>query len=92
MGGDTKAGGGEACTSTAQSVPCPGIVEPSLNVTVPVGVPLPGAPAATVAVKVTDWPKTDGFADDVTEVVVASLVTVSVRTDDTLPVKLLSPP
>ena len=60
--------------------------------TVPVGVPLPGAAAATVAVKVTDWPKTEGFADDVTEVVVASLVTLWVRIDDTLPVKLPSPP
>ena len=74
------------------SVLLPRVVEPSLKVTVPVGVPLPGAPAETVAVKVTDWPKTEGFADDATEVVVASLVTVSVRTDDALPVKLLSPP
>ena len=57
-------------------VAVPRELEPSLKVTVPVGVPLPGAAAATVAVKVTDWPKTEGFADDVTEVVVASLVTV----------------
>ncbi len=73
-------------------VTLPSELEPSLKVTVPVGVPLPGAPAETVAVKVTDWPKTDGFADDVTEVPVASLVTVSVRIDDTMPVKLPSPP
>ena len=58
----------------------------------PVGVPLPGAAAATVAVKVTDWPKTEGFAADVTDVVVGSLVTVWVRTADELPVKLPSPP
>ena len=32
------------------------LVEPSMNVTVPVGVPLPGAAAFTVAVKVNDWP------------------------------------
>ena len=29
--------------------------------TEPVGVPLPGATAVTVAVKVTDWPKTEGL-------------------------------
>src|SRR5437016_2649901 len=42
------------------SVPVPRIVEPSLNVTVPAGVPKPGDGAVTVAVKVTDWPSTDG--------------------------------
>ena len=51
------------------SVPVPRVAPPSLNVTLPVGVPLPGAAAVTVAVKVTDWPKTEGFADDVTAVV-----------------------
>ena len=60
-------------------------VEPALlNVTVPVGTPLPGAFAATVAEKVTHWPYTDGFTDDVTEVVVASLVTVSTSSFDVL--------
>ena len=43
---------------------------PSLKVTVPVGVPLPGEVTLTVAVKVTDWPDTDGFAEDATVVVV----------------------
>ena len=38
------------------SVAEPNAVEPSMNVTDPVGVPLPGAAALTVAVKVTDWP------------------------------------
>ena len=33
--------------------------------TVPVGVPLPGDGRRTVAVKVTDWPKTEGLAEDV---------------------------
>ena len=51
------------------NVPVPSVVPPSLKVTLPVGVPLPGAAAVTVAVKVTDWPKTEGFADDVTAVV-----------------------
>jgi hypothetical protein len=39
---------------------------PSLNVTVPVGVP-----PATVAVNVTDWPEIDGFTLDASVVVVA---------------------
>src|SRR5262249_54009433 len=47
------------------SVPEPIGVPPSRNVTVPLGVPVPGDFAATVAVKVTLWPKTDGFDDDV---------------------------
>src|SRR2546430_16471575 len=34
---------------------------PSLTVTVPVGVPLPGALVVTVNVKVTAWPSADGF-------------------------------
>ena len=54
----------------------PSTVEPSMKMTVPVGVPLPGAVGLTVAVKVTDWPKTEGFADETTEVVVASCLTV----------------
>jgi hypothetical protein len=60
------------------SVPVPRVVEASLNVTVPVGVPAPGATALTVAVKVTDCPKTDGFADEVALVVVLAGVIVIV--------------
>ena len=48
-------------------VPVPIVVDPSLNVTVPVGVP---EVAVTVAVKVTDCPKADGFTDEVRAVVV----------------------
>jgi hypothetical protein len=44
-------------------VPVPIGEPPSRNVTVPVGVPDPGATALTVAVKVTDCPDTDGFAE-----------------------------
>ena len=44
-------------------VPVPMMVEPFLKVTVPVALPAPGAVAATVAVKVTDWPKTEGFVE-----------------------------
>src|SRR4029077_11880753 len=34
---------------------------PSLTVTLPVGVPLPGAFGATVNVKLTAWPTAEGF-------------------------------
>jgi hypothetical protein len=37
-----------------ESVTVPSVVEPFMNVTEPVGIPLLGAPALTVAVKVTD--------------------------------------
>src|SRR6478752_6681364 len=47
-------------------------VAPSRNVTVPVGVPDPGACAVTAAVNVTAPPCTDGLGDAVTVVVVAS--------------------
>ncbi len=42
----------------------------SKNWTDPVAVPAPGAVAATVAVKFTDWPKSEGFTEDVKIVVV----------------------
>jgi len=58
-------------------VPLPSVVDPSLNVTVPVGVPEPGAAAVTVAVNVTDCPKTDGLTDEVRGVVVEAWVTES---------------
>src|SRR5258707_4769823 len=45
---------------------------PSWNVTLPVGVPEPGATAATVAVKVTAWPGTAGLTDDARATVVAA--------------------
>ncbi len=41
------------------------VVPPSAKVMEPVGVPLK---EVTVAVKVTDWPKMEGLADDVNEV------------------------
>jgi hypothetical protein len=43
-------------------------VNPSLNVTVPVGVP---EPEEIVAVNVTDCPKLDGFKEEASEVEVA---------------------
>ena len=60
----------------------PSVVDPSLNRIVPVGVPDPGEVAVTVAVNVTDWPVTDGFAEDATAVVVAALFTVCVSVDE----------
>ncbi len=55
-----------------------------MKVTVPVGVPEPGASVVTVAHTVTDSPHTDGSGDAVTAVVVvaaAFTVTVAVPVD-----------
>ena len=73
------------------NVAVPSWAAPSENVTVPVGVPVPGGTGLTVAVKVTDCPTTDGFADDDTAVVVAILLTVWVSGAELLPTKLPSP-
>jgi hypothetical protein len=62
-----------------------------LNVTVPVGTPVPGLSTVTVAVNVTDSPNLDGFALDVSEVDVSALSTVCVSESE-LPLKLPSPP
>jgi hypothetical protein len=69
-------------------------VAPSLKITVPVGVPLPGADALTVAVNVTVWPDTLGFAEEDRAVEVLSIFTVCVSGDPvlSLPLKLLLPP
>ena len=60
----------------ADNVPVPRVTVPSRNVTVPDGLLAPGATTVTVAVKVTDWPKTDGFTEDATLTVLLSLLTV----------------
>src|SRR5437868_15219895 len=52
----------------------PRFTPPSWNCTVPLGVP---PETATVAVKLTLWPKNDGFSDDASEVVVAALFTLN---------------
>src|SRR5258707_3541594 len=52
------------------SVPVPMPVAPSENVTVPVGVGARSHAALTVAVKVTDCPNTEGFADELNTVFV----------------------
>ena len=76
----------------ASSVPVPSTVQPCLNVTVPAGVPEPGAKAVTVAVKVTLCPNTDGFTDDVTAVLVLAGFTVWLRALDVLLLKFVSLP
>jgi len=47
--------------------------------------------SATVAVKVTDWPKTDVLADELTVVLVLALFTVSVKFAEVLVLKFVSP-
>lgn|ERR1041384_6697882 len=64
---------------------------PSLKITVPVGVPDPGATVLTVAVKVTDCPEHDGLADELRAVVVPALLTDCVKLVDVLVLKLPSP-
>ena len=51
---------------------------PSKNVTVPVGMPLPGKEAVTVDVKVITWPKTPGFSEEVMARVVSALFTTCI--------------
>ena len=48
-----------------------------LNWTLPLGVPVPGDTAVTVAVNVTDWPKTEGLDEDATLVLVDAWFTNS---------------
>ena len=60
-------------------MPVPIVVAPSLNVTLPVGVPTPGVATVSVADKVTVWPAVAGFGEPVGVLVaVAALVTVCV--------------
>jgi len=71
--------------------PVPNVVTPSLKVTVPVGVP---APAATVAVNVTDCPKTDGFTVEASVVVVlanGAVLTVWINAVEALALKSTLP-
>ena len=51
------------------------VVAPSVKVTVPPGVPTPGATAATVAVKVTVCPNTEGLTVELTAVLLLALLT-----------------
>src|SRR6516165_3610454 len=69
----------------------PRITFPSLKVTVPVGVPAPGATAASLAVKVTAWPVTAGLTDDPRVSVVAAGLTVTAAAAEVLAAKPLTP-
>jgi len=68
----------------------PSIVVPFLKVTVPVGVPEPGAGTVTAAVKVTGLPYIDGLDEETTNVLVLAFLTTRHRVLLLL-VKLSSP-
>src|SRR5690606_12023669 len=71
------------------SATVPSGVTPSRNCTLPVGLS-----TLTVAVKVTDWPSSEGFADDEREVVVAptgAALTTCVTTGEVLAPSSASP-
>jgi hypothetical protein len=72
------------------TVPVPIDVAPSRNVTIPVTVP--AVFAVTVAVNVTADPAIDGFADDVTAVVVVAGFTTKVVGPEVLDAYVVSPP
>jgi hypothetical protein len=67
-------------------VPVPSAVDPSWNVTVPVAVE-----GDIVAVKVTDWPKADGFSEEVRVVVVGAWLMTWLKVADVLTASLVSP-
>jgi len=75
----------------AGSVQLPITVAPSRKFTVPAGLPAPGAVTVTVAVNVTDWPKTDGFTEDARVVLVFALFTTWLTIALVLVLKLPSP-
>jgi hypothetical protein len=70
----------------------PMVVEPSLNVTVPVGVPEPGGNGLTVAVNVTAWLPPHGLREEVNNVFVAALLISWTSVGETPPEKFASPP
>ncbi len=66
-------------------------MSPSRNVTVPAGVPEPGAVALTAAVTMIGWPKTLGFGEALTVTVGTSSCTICVNGEEVFALKLLSP-
>jgi hypothetical protein len=62
-----------------------------VKVIVPVGVPAPGATAATAALKVTDCPNTDGLTLEPKVITLLARFTVWLRLADALALKLASP-
>src|SRR2546426_536708 len=74
-------------------VPVPIEVEPSKKFTVPVGLAtavLPGAFTLTAAVRVTDWPDTEGLTALLSKVVVSALLTTWLTAAEVDPLKLVS--
>ena len=63
---------------------------PSLKVTVPVGVPLPGATAATLAVNTTACPNTVGLVELLNVVVLLSALTTWLSAEEVLVLKFAS--
>jgi hypothetical protein len=74
-----------------ESVAVPSNVDPLMNSTVPVGVPVPGLTATTLAVSVTAWPNTGEVGEDVRVEVVDACPTVTVVAVEVWPAKLVSP-
>ena len=75
-------------------VPWPMLVPPSAKITIPVGLAaavLPGPLTVTVAVKVNDWPDTDGLIEEITAVVLLAMLTVWVSAAAVLVLKFVSP-
>lgn len=73
------------------SAEVPTVAPPFFSVTEPAGVPLPGATAETVMVKVTVLPKSDGFGEEVNFVELDALLTLCARTADVLLLKSTLP-
>ena len=76
---------------SASSAAVPSTVEPSLKVTEPAGVPMPGVFAATCTVRVTGWPAGTVVAGEVRVMVEPARTTVWVSTDELPVLKPLSP-
>jgi hypothetical protein len=74
------------------NVPVLSVAAPSLNVTVPLGVPVPGLAALIIAVNATACPQTDRFNEEVTTAADADLFTVCVNVGDVLPLNFPYPP
>jgi hypothetical protein len=74
------------------NVTVPREVTPSKNSTVPATVPAPGETAATVAVKVMDCPKTDGFGAAISTIALLALLTTWFTAELVLVTKFESPP
>jgi hypothetical protein len=80
-----------AAVPALPSVAVPSEVVPLKNSTVPVGVPVPGLVAVTVAVREIEAPVLPDEGDAVSAVVVLACATVTVVAVEVLPVKLRSP-